>query len=301
MAWVSYERVLRGTEVTGKWGESLRVPETWQIRVDSPTTTKSSILAGVTATIGVTWGSAHPEFSSLKAMEFHLRPDTDDGMRWLLTVTYYVPPTVPQSSGLPTDVWERIGGTSLIPVFRDKAGAVICNAAGDAIDGLEKEREDVTWGLTKAYATDSDFGSAVGSYAGKVNSTTWSTYGAKSVKCYLRSAKRVYASKLDNAANASTLAYIESQWEFIYDPDLWVLKPPDVGLQELVSGTRKAIMDGGTPARPVRQPVALNSNGTKKADGSTPSAINSGAGVEIYNTADWSSHFGIPYFVTPPT
>ena len=297
MAWVSYERVLKGSEVTGKWGESLRVPETWQIRVDSPTTSKAAILSGVTGTIGVTYGSAHHEFPALKAMEFHLRADTADGMRWLLTVMYYVPPSVPQENGLPTDVWERSGSTSTIPVFRDKTGTVIANAAGDAIDGLEKEREDVAWSLVKCYATDSAFGSAVGSYAGKINSTSWSGYGAKTVKCYMRGAKKVSISRFDNVANAGTLDYIEARWEFVYDPDQWILRPPNIGHQELVSGTRKAIMDGGTPARPVRQPVALTSAGAKASDGTVPSVINSGAGAEVYNTVDWTSHFGVPVFI----
>ena len=44
----------------------------------------------------------------------------------------------------------------------------------------------------------------------------------------------------------------------------------------------------------MKQPVALNSNGTKKADGVKPSVINAGAGVEIYATANFTTGFGAP-------
>lgn len=294
MAWVSYQRVHRGSGISGKVGESLRIVERWQIRVDSPATTKASILTGVSGTIGVTWGSSHPEFSSLKAMEFDLSPETEDGMRWILAVTYYVPPR-PIVNGIPDPVWERLGGVTTIPVYSDANADTITNAAGDPLEGLEKEREEVTWALTKCYTTDAAYNSAVNNYAGKVNSTTWATCGAKTVKCYHRGAKKVRISKLDNTANADMLEYIESRWEFVYDPLNWKLKPQDVGFHEIVSGSRKAIV--GSDGKPVRQPVALNANGTKKADGVSPSVIKNGAGVDVYLSADWSSEFGTPVFI----
>jgi hypothetical protein len=296
MAVVSYQRILDGAGLSGKFGESLQATERWQVRVDSPTTTRLEILQTL-ATGGIVWGASHPEFSALKAMEFTLDSEGREGMRWMFTVKYYVPPTTrtPQASGIPKDSWERSGGTATVPVFRDTSGVSITNAAGDPLEGLEREREEVTWSLVKCYATDAAFATAEFAYAGKVNSANWGAYGAKTWKCYLKSAKKVSVSKLDGAADGATLDYIETHWEFRYDPDTWKCKPWDVGFTELVSGERKTIT--GSDGKAVKQPVALNSNGTKKTAGQKPDVINSGAGVDIYETANFTTGFGTPVFI----
>jgi hypothetical protein len=230
-------------------------------------------------------------------MEFNLDSEGREGMRWMFTVRYYVPPAakIPQPSGIPKDSWERSGGTSTVPVFRDTANVSITNAAGDPLEGLEREREEVAWSLVKCYASDGAFGSAASAYAGKLNNASWSNYPEKTVKCYLKSAKKVSVSKLDGAADGATLDYIEAHWEFRYDPDTWKCKPWDVGFTELVSGERKTIT--GNDGKAVKQPVALNSNGTKKDAGSKPTVINNGAGVDIYSTADFTTGFGTPVFI----
>jgi hypothetical protein len=295
MAVVSYQRILDGAGLSGKFGESLQATERWQVRVDRPDTTRLEILQTL-ATGGIVWGAAHPEFSALKAMEFTLDSEGREGMRWMFTVKYYVPPATktPQASGIPKDAWERSGGTSTVPVFRDTSNVSITNAAGDPLEGLEREREEVAWSLVRCYTSDANFGSA-STYAGTVNSSSWSNYPAKTVKCYLKSAKKVSVSKLDGSADGQTLDYIEAHWEFRYDPDTWKCKPWDVGFTELVSGDRKTVV--GSDGRPVKQPVALNSNGTKKTAGQKPTVINNGDGVDIYGTADFNAGFGAPGFI----
>ena len=294
MAWVDYQRVLDGTSVSGKFGESLQITEKWQIRVDSPQTSKASILQGISQTAGVRWGSAHFEFPALKAMEFELAPDSRDGMRWSLTVRYYVPPATkkPKANGIPEDVWERSGGTTTVPAFRDSAGNVIVNAAKDPIEGLEKEREETSWALTKYYTSQATLDADIVAYAGRVNSTTWASYGAKRWKCYFKGAKKQSVSKLDGVDDAGTLDYIESRWEFRLEPDTWKLMPWDVGFMELASGERKAIV--GNDGKAVKQPVALNTNGSRKSPGTAPSVVNNGEGVDVYLTANWSSALGSP-------
>jgi hypothetical protein len=297
MAWVNYQRILDGTSVSGKFGESLQITERWQIRVDSPSTSKADILTGVSTTSGVTWGSSHFEFPALKAMEFELAPEGKDGMRWLLTVKYYVPsPTkTPQENGIPADVWERGGGTTTIPAFTDSSGDTITNAAGDPLEGLEKEREETSWTLTKYYEDQASLDSAIASYAGKVNSAGWAGEDEKTWKCYFKGAKRQSVSKLDGVDDAGTLDFIESRWEFRLEVDTWKAMPWDVGFMELVSGSRKTITS--SDGKPVKQPVALNSDGTKKTAGSAPDVINGGAGVDLYLTADWSGEFGTPELI----
>jgi hypothetical protein len=147
----------------------------------------------------------------------------------------------------------------------------------------------------KCYETDAAFGSAASAYAGKLNNASWSNYPEKTVKCYLKSAKKVSVSKLDGTEDGATLDYIEAHWEFRYDPDTWKCKPWDVGFMEKVSGERKTIT--GNDGKPVKQPVALNNDGTKKSVGQKPTVINNGAGVDIYETADFTTGFGAPVFI----
>jgi hypothetical protein len=292
MAWVSYERVPTG--IACKYGESMRVQEKWRIRVDSPQTNRTDIVAGVTATIGITWGSAHSEFPALKAMEFDLAPATDDAMLWMLTVSFYVPPPgkVVQENGMPEDVWERNGGATTVPAFTDASGATITNAAKDPLEGLEKEREETSWSLTKYYATEAALDADVVAAAGRVNNAIWASYGVKMWKCYFKGAKRQSISKLDGDDDGGVLEFIESRWEFRLDLGTWKAMPWDVGFMELVGSERKAIL--GNDGKPVKQPVALNSNGTKKSPGQTPSVINNGQGADLYPSANFGNIFGTP-------
>lgn len=215
-------------------------------------------------------------------------------MRWLLTINYYIPPPqkVIKENGIPEDVWERTGGTTTIPAFTDKDGATITNAAGDPIEGLEKEREETSWSLTKHYETESAMQADILAYAGKVNASSWASGAEKTYKCYFKGSKKQSISRLDGTEDGGTLEFIESRWEFRYEPSTWKLMPWDVGFMELVSGQRKAIL--GSDGKPVKQPVALNSNGTKKNPGVAPSVIKAGVGVDVYATADWSSALGTP-------
>lgn len=293
----AYQRILDGTSVSGKYGESLQITERWQIRVESPAVDKADLLAHVSTTSGVTWGSSHFEFPTLKAMEFDLSPESRDGLRWLLTVRYYIPPATkrPKENGVPNDVWEMVGGTTTVPAFTDKDGATITNAAGDPLEGLEKEREESSWTLTKYYTSDASLGTDVAAYSGKVNSTTWNGKPAKTWKCYFKGAKRQAISKLDGDDDAGELEFIESRWEFRYDPGTWKLMPWDVGFMEYVSNERRTIL--GSDGKPVKQPVALNSDGSKKSPGSAPSVIKNGQGVDVYATANWSSALGTPVLI----
>lgn len=294
MAVVSYQQILDGANVNGKFGESLVATERWQIRTDSPNTTRLAILQAL-ASGGIVWGAAHPDFAALKALEFDLASEGREGMRWLMTVKYYIPPEgkkPPATGQIPADVWELSASTVTVPAFEDTSGVTLCNAAGDPLEGLEGERHEWGWTLRKSYTTQASFDSAMTTYAGALNSATWAGGAAKTWKCYFRGAKKVSITKLDGAADGATQDYIEANWEFKYNAKTWKLMPWDVGFMELVSGSRKAILD--SQGRPVKQPVALNTNGTKRSDGSKPLIANGGAGFDVYLTADFSTGFGSP-------
>lgn len=303
MAWLSYERIHEGSGISGKYGETMKIPERWQIRTDSPLTTKLEILVGVSGTIGVTYGTAHPELPALKAMEFDLSPVGRDGMRWILTVQYYVPPPGKEVTvnGIPSDVWERGGGATTVPAFTDRNGQTICNAAGDALEGLSRERPEQSWQLTRCYSTNGALEADVSAADGRINSGTWAGGNAKTWKCYFKGAKGISTSRLNGANDGGTLRYIESQWEFRYDPTTWKLMPWDVGFMELsyIGGAyeRRAIL--GADKKPVKQPVGLTSTGAAMTPGTKPNVINNGQGVDVYAEANFTAIFGSPSILPP--
>ena len=307
MAVLGWRRVVDGTGLSGKVGEPLRYDEAWLIRCDSPAESKKEIVKAVPGG----WYSAHWENAECKAMEFKLSPRNQDGLLWRLDVAFYPPPPRQQindSTGVPQDFWERSGGTSTVPVFEDYFSDMIVNAAGDPIEGLQKEREEKGWTLTKYY-TDESWKADAELYAGSVNSDIWDGGDPETWKCGLRSAKlreieNVSRGKTASSATEGTPAsggtddsikVVETVWEFRYEPGTWRCMPWDVGFHELVGGQRKAIL--GADGKAVKQPVALNSNGTKKSDGSAPSVIKGGAGAELYQKTTFSAQFGVPFII----
>jgi hypothetical protein len=310
MAILGWRRVVEGTGFSGKVGEALRYDEAWLIRCSSPLDSKQAI----TRAVPCGWYAAHWENPACRAMEFKLSPKNQDGLLWRLDVAFYPPPPnrkIDDSTGIPEDFWERSGGTSTVPVFEDYYGAMIVNAAGDPIEGLQKEREEKGWTLTKYY-TDDSWKDDAELYAGSTNSDSWAGGDPDTWKCGLRSAKRREIQNVsrgqasENAAEGEpvdggdddNLVVVETVWEFRYEPGTWKCMPWDVGFHELVGGERKAIV--GADGKAVKQPVALNANGTKKSDGSPPSVIEGGAGVELYDKTTFAVKFGEPFIIPDP-
>lgn len=306
MAVLGWRRVIEGTGFSGKVGEPLRYDEAWLIRNTSALDSKQAIVKAVPCG----WYSSHWENSNCKAMEFKLSPVTKEGLLWRLDVAFYPPPKSVRlkNDGIPEDFWDCGGGSSTVPAFRDRDGVMITNAAGDPVEGLQREREEKTWTLTKFYEDDS-WVDDVDLYAGSVNGDTWGGGDAGTWKCYFKSAKR---REIENVARDKTasdagegepmeggtdesLKLVETVWEFRYEPDTWKAMPWDVGFHELVSGERKAIV--GSDGKAVKQPVALNSNGTKKADGEAPDVIRGGDGADLYPTTTFANMFGTPFIV----
>jgi hypothetical protein len=281
---------LNDSSLSGRYGESFQIVEKWEVRTNSPTTSKLAIAGAVS---GAYFGAAHPDIPSCKAMEFDVAPVDRSGLLWLLTVRYYVPPPGKSftESGTPADIWERIGGSTVVPTFTDLAGNTIVNAANDPIEGLTQEREERGWSLVKYFVTNSALASHTTSYAGRVNNATWDSFSAYKWKCYFKGAKKREISQFAGGTDSGSLQFIESHWEFRLEPKTWKCMPWNVGFMELVSGTRKVILADG---KPVKQPVALTNSGTKASDGTAPSVINSGAGVDLYASADFTTGFGTP-------
>lgn len=293
MAVLYYHRILEGTNVAGRLAEPMSITEVYQIRVDSPNTNKAEIVSAT----AVGWGTVHPEFPLCIAQEFSLTPVDRTGMLWHLTVVFS--PPLPgkklDASNIPEDVWEMQAGVSTFPLFQDRDGGIITNAAGDPLEGLTIERSTFTLLLTRCYTTDLSLTAAIGGYTDTVNDDVWFGFSAKTVKASFRSATLREAQVYADQDSEQTIKWIEAKWEFEYNKNTWKSKPWDVGFMELTASGRQAIL--GLDDLPVRQPVALNADGTAKTAGTAPSVINSGAGVDIYEEEDFATAFGTPVFI----
>lgn len=305
MAVVGWRRILEGTEISGQVGESLRITERWEIRTDRPGTAKTDILTAVPCG----WNSKHWEFSDCTAQEFALSPNNRTGMVWTLTVTFYIPSPKKKvdTVGKPIDFWEGSGGVTIAPVYRDIDGQMIVNSAKDPLEGLQGEREEESWTLTRYY-DDESWSTDRSNYAGAVNSDTWAGAGPHRWKCYFKAVRlkeiqdaslNATASGADSgsvgAGTVATRKFVETVWEFRKDLNTWKLMPWDVGFMELTSGQRKVILGGD--GKPVKQPVALNSDGTKRTPGQAPSVIRNGDGAKIYREMAFGAKFGPPKII----
>ena len=294
MAVVSCTYVPAKATGSGAFRESHSLNETWLVRVDAPppTTTAMAILTAP----GVGYGTAHPTFSSCKAMKWDYAAADTVGLLWHVTVNYIVPIIeVDPSTGLPMDLWSGKGQQVNLPFFKDKDGAVLKNSAGDPLEGMEYERTFLSWSLVRSYATLAAATSAMNSIVDKTNSDSWSIGTAGQYKTTVTGfQKKVIITQ--SGATQTAARYWEVAYDIDFKLDGWNVKPWDMGFNERcdssgvasTSGTsRKTIL--GVDGKPVRQPVAL-SNGVALAPGSTPVALD----FAPYSSTSYVSFFGTP-------
>jgi hypothetical protein len=300
MAVVGWRETAKGSGVSGRYGESNTYKRAFLIRVDHPATSKVAICRAP----GIAYGAAHPDASGCKAMEFDLSMSDDVGLWWTLSVSYYAPPPeqVVTESGIPADSWAASGGTSTGPAFVDIDNDKLVNSAGDPLEGLELEHDDISWTLTKCY-TGLEWDADRQTYSNTVNESTWSDGPAGTWKVNFRGAQKKSITKTtaggvnanpgdgSNAPYAGTeeqVEYWETTWEFRYRANGWALKPWDVGFNQLVDGERQAIV--GSDGKAVKQPVALDSDGTAKTPGQEPDVLS----FDVYGESNFFIKFGYP-------
>lgn len=299
MAVVGWRETAKGSKVSGRYGESNTYSRAFLIRVDHPATSKVAICRAP----GVVYGSPHPDQAACLAMEFDCSMADDVGLWWTLTVNYYVPPpeAIPDENGIPEDSWAASGGTSTGPAFEDIEEEKICNSAGDPLEGLERENDDISWTLTKCFP-DLSWNTIRQEQSNTTNSTTWNGSPPGRWKVNFRGAQKKTITTTStggagpnpgDGTNApdqgeeGIATYWETTWEFRYRKDGWAIKPWNVGFNELVSGERQAII--GADGKAVKQPVALEPNGTAKQAGQKPDAL----AFDLYEASNFST-FGEP-------
>lgn len=316
MAVMGWRETAKGSGVSGRFGDSHTYTRSFIIRVDHPSTSKVAISQAP----GIRYGSPYPDQTDCVAMEFDCSMADDVGLWWTLTVRYYMPPqekTPIAETGLPEDVWQASGAISTGPAYLDSFGEPIINSAGDPLEGIQREEDDLTWTLTRAYE-DTTWMTERITHSNRTNNDTWLNRPAGDWKVNFRSASKRRITRQnptgggggqtangDNApanADEEQLEYWEVVWEFRLRVLGWREKPWDIGFNQRVDSNGEPDTNGssraaitGRDGKTVRKPVALE-NGIARQVGMDPLVAEDWQGNEgfkLYLGADFSI-FGEP-------
>jgi hypothetical protein len=266
----------------------------------------------IRAAPGVAYMAEHPDDASCKALEFDVRPEGDSGLLYKMRVRYYAPPPDSESENnegepgqiegiMKYPVWGASSSVTSGPCFEhypnggdNATKETICNSAGDPLEGLEKEQAGARLTLTQYYANHAGWRGLQRDYTNAINSDQWNGDDAHTWKCQGCSARL----QTENVAG-TTIVFWEVNWEFEYRAETWSCMPWDVGFAQLVDdegepapyGDKRAQIKG-QDGKAVKQPVALQADGTAKDAGEKPDVINAGAGVRVYPELAFANVFG---------
>jgi hypothetical protein len=296
MAIVWSDEILKDRTLSGKRKDGNSYKRAFLVRTSSPT--DSLLLIG--GAPGIQYGDLHPDDTTASVQSYDVKPADDSGLLYVVSFDYekFNPdeeeePEKPGSMEFKPPAW---GGSSSVvtePVYKDIFGDVMCNSAGDPLEGLQAERAEEKLTLTQYYASHSDWMQLARTYTNAVNDVAWNGGAEETWKCQGCSKKLNIENK-----DGATLVYWEITWEFAYKADNWRLKPWDIGFAQKVddngnpstSGTKRAQIKG-QDGKGVRQPVALV-GGVAKDAGEPPNIANDGIGFLVYEKRDFAPVFG---------
>lgn len=302
MGVVYAKEVVRGRSYSGKRNDGESAKREFLVRLDVPSTPVTTIAAAP----GVNYGDPHPNRESLVCESFDVKPADDSGLVYTVSFEYKKPDKDDQDPGegekpgefdgkIPT--WGGSSGVVVRPVYKDAAGQIMANSAGDPLEGLEAEQAEERLTLVQYFASHTQWQGVARSYTNAINAAAWNGGAPRSWKCQGCSKKLNIESK-----NGVTTVYWELAWEFAYKADLWTLKPWDIGFAQLVDengdpaayGAKRAQIKG-QDGKAVKHPVGLNNQGVALPAGQRPLVCNNPLGFFIYPELDFVSVFGELY------
>lgn len=295
MAIVWSEEQPRERSATGTYRDGDEYQRVFLVRCNSLDTPLGDIVRAP----GINYQTPHPDDQASFMKSYDTKVADDAGLLYKVTFKYEkLNPADKDDPGQPggmewkPPIW---GGTSSVttgPVYKNRLGVVMCNSAGDPLEGLEAEFAEDRLTLTQYYADHTAWMSASQMYTNAVNDAAWNGGAAGTWKCQGCSKKLNIETK-----DSQTIVYWEVTWEFAYRAGGWSLKPWDIGFNQRVDeegvpyagGTQRATITG-QDGKGVRQPVAL-SEGVAKPAGEPPDELE----FFVYEERDFFIQFGEVY------
>lgn len=300
MAIVWTREIPKERSASGKFKDGTNYKRAFLVRTDNPTES----LVDISNAPGIAFQDLHPDDSTANMESFDIKPADDSGLLYVVSFDYakFNPDEQEPPEGTPggldykPPVWGGSSSVTVEPIYKDNAGNVMTNSAGDPLEGLQAERAEERLTLTQYYALHTDWMQLARDYTNAVNDGAWNGGGPRTWKCQGCSKKLNIETK-----DGVITVYWEVTWEFAYKADEWTLKPWDIGFAQLVdeegtptgSGTQRAQIKG-QDGKGVRQPVALN-GGIAKAAGQPPDALE----FFVYPEEDFMTPFGEVFTPTP--
>lgn len=274
-----YREIIDGRGAAQQFGENVKVKRTFMVTLDDPTTPVTTIANAP----GVKWLDAHPEFTSVYCVGIQAECDGDP-QHYKVVCTYdLLKPE--ERHAMPWDreaLFTFSGSVSTAPAivhYNDGPTnpKLICNTAGDPLEGAEREQAAWQISISKNYQTF-DYSKAM-NYLNAVNSDSWSGAAAGTVKC-----QGISGQKQVEQVNGNEVTYWSVEMTLAYRPEGWALKLWDVGYNQIVNGERRKILDKLN--EPVSEPAAL-SNGIAKSPGNPPDMLT----FKVYRELSFSGVF----------
>lgn len=273
-----------------RFGERPTAQRTLVATVDEPTAAQQ-----VLAAVGISFGSPHPEYSFLRAVNVTLTEQ--DRHHAQVVVDYELPEqdTDPNPLARP-DIWSFSVGGAAVPALRYFHGSgnndvrPLVTAAGDFVEGLQTVEAEVRATILSNRPT---FPLAVA--AEVTNALNDQPYlgGAQ----YTWQCAGISGAQKAEMVNDQEVKYWEINVELVYRASTWVLNIPHVGWHFIEDGKKRKVWTyspDGNEREDASAPQALDENGGLKFPGANgvPDAL-----LRRVNPAvNFSQFFGTPNF-----
>ena len=269
-------------------------------------------ISTVSGYVGIVYGSAHPENADSFLESFDTSVADDSGLLYTVKLNYEPrkPGEQDQEEEEPSEepgnipglsrsaVWGASSSVSSGPAFHDLALDIICNTAGDPIEGLSRELADFKLTLTQYYLEHASWTGLAAGYTNTTNDAVWNGCAIDTWKCQGCSAKLSSETIKDENDVETVTKFWEVSWEFAYRAETWALKTWDVGLSGKMADTGLPDINGtgkmnikGQDGKAVKSPVALHLGIAKvAADDGWPKPDQ--LSFVIYDSNDFGTVFG---------
>lgn len=290
MAVVSFREVIPRT-ISQKFGESPTAERKYICTVDEPTASQT-----IVNTIGIFFGSAHPEFAFLKMLNVSLS-ETD---RHHVEVVYsYELPKQKDLDPNPLarpDVWSfSVGGAQVPALFyyegsENNSIKPLATAAGDFIEGLTTAEAEIR----ATIAGNRPFFdlALAATVTNAINNSEYLGFPQYTWQC-----AGISGQQAAEVVNDQEIRYYQINVELVYRRSGWVLKLPHVGWHYIDGNKKKrawAWDEAGEEKVDAAAPQPLNPNGSLKFPGGSgePDQL-----LRRVNPAvEFSTYFGAPTF-----
>jgi hypothetical protein len=283
MAVVSFNEVVPRT-ISQKLGETATASRKFQVNTDGATNHQTII-----NTIGILFGTPHPEYSHLLCSEGSVT-EVD---KFTAEVTFsYVQPKlgVNKWNKVPTarqDVWSFSSGTSPIPAFTYMDAGVrkpLVNAAGEFFEGCMTSVGELKISITGNRATFNH--STATASTGRVNDAPYLGGAIGEWMCEGISGQQKYENN-----DQVDYFYYEVTANIVYRSGGHGLWLPNVGMNYKDGSTLKpCTVEYMGDKIPVTKPAALTATGEQASSGTMPTVRY----YEVHQSADFSFLFGLP-------